>query len=300
MIEILKGTHETINFRDSLGVRLFHNVDYEDYPEHWHTAIEMIMPIKNSYGVQTGEREYVLREGEILLINSGVLHALKAPPAGERIILQFSDYLLYFLKEVETLLALLPPVIYLSPEKDDKRLYSFIKRQMDAIVVEYDQEKTFFQAAIYARLIEIFIFLGRSEIWGRRPQERMAENNPVKKKEYMEVVMGACNYINKHFSNPITLDEVAEVSGFSKFHFTRIFKQCMNMTFYEYLNHKRVSKAEELLSGTSRSMAEIAMQSGFSSISAFNRTFKSEYGCSPSMYRNKKDRMPEEPARGHS
>ena len=43
------------------------------------------------------------------------------------------------------------------------------------------------------------------------------------------------------------LREVAAVSGFSKFHFTRIFKRYMNMTFYEYLNSKRVKRAEELL-----------------------------------------------------
>lgn len=87
--------------------------------------------------------------------------------------------------------------------------------------------------------------------------------------------MSACNYINQHYQEPLSLEEIADVSGFSRFHFTRIFKQCMNMTFYEYLNQKRISKAEELLSTTSQSVTEIAMNSGFSSISAFNRTFKS-------------------------
>ncbi|MCI6995217.1 MAG: AraC family transcriptional regulator [Eubacterium sp.] len=59
------------------------------------------------------------------------------------------------------------------------------------------------------------------------------------------------------------------------------------MTFYEYLNQKRVAKAEELLITTDQSVTEIAMNSGFSSISSFNRTFKSLKGCSPTVYRNK-------------
>lgn len=159
MIEILEGTHETINYGNSMGVRMFHNVDYEDYPEHWHTAIEIIMPVHEGYNVIVGEKKYCLKEGDILILNSGTLHALEAPPKGERIILQFSDYLLYSLREMETLLNLLPPVMFFSEEEDFQRLYSFIKRQMDAIVVEYDQEKTFFGAAIYARLIEIFIYI---------------------------------------------------------------------------------------------------------------------------------------------
>lgn len=290
MIEILEGTHETINYGNSMGIRMFHNVDYEDYPEHWHTAIEIIMPIHEGYNVIVGEKKYCLREGDILILNSGTLHALEAPPTGERIVLQFSDYLLYSLREMETLLNLLPPVMFFSEEDDSQRLYSFVKRQMDAIVVEYDQEKTFFGAGIYARLIEIFIYIGRNAIWGDRKRKNVIiDNNPTKKKEYMESVMSACTYINQHYQEPLSLEEIADVSGFSRFHFTRIFKQCMNMTFYEYLNQKRISKAEELLSTTSQSVTEIAMNSGFSSISAFNRTFKSVKGCSPSVYRGKRD-----------
>lgn len=105
----------------------------------------------------------------------------------------------------------------------------------------------------------------------------------------METVMSACNYINQHYQEQLSLEEVAEVSGFSRFHFTRIFKQCMDMTFYEYLNQIRISNAEELLSTTTQSITEIAMNSGFSSISAFNRTFKSLKGCAPSVYRSKWD-----------
>lgn len=86
MIEILEGTHETINYGNSMGVRMFHNVDYEDYPEHWHTAIEIIMPVHEGYNVIVGEKKYCLKEGDILILNSGTLHALEAPPKGERII----------------------------------------------------------------------------------------------------------------------------------------------------------------------------------------------------------------------
>ena len=126
MIEILEGTHETVRYGNNSGVKMYHNTDYEDYPEHWHTSIEIIMPLAEDYTVTVGEGRYCLKEGEIIIINAGVLHELKAPPKGERIILQFSDFLLYYLKEMETMLNILPPVIYLSPENDRQRLYSFL------------------------------------------------------------------------------------------------------------------------------------------------------------------------------
>ena len=236
-------------------------------------------------------KKYSLKEGDIIIINSGTLHALVAPPKGERIILQFSDYLLYSLREMETLLSLIPPVLFLTERDDTQRLYSFVKHQMDAIVVEYDAEKTFYGAAIYARLIEVFVFIGRNAIWGTRGKtDEIKGENPSRKKEYMESVMNACNYINQHYKESLTLEQIADISGFSRFHFTRIFKSCMNMTFYEYFNQKRISKAEELLSTTGQSVTEIAMDTGFSSISAFNRTFKSIKGCSPSAYREKMDK----------
>lgn len=288
MIEHLDGTHETINYKNSLGIRLFHNDCHENYPEHWHTAVEIIMPVHNKYHVFADSREFCMKEGDIIILNSGTLHKLDSPLIGERIILQFGDYLLYSLKEMETLLVLLPSVMYFSKEEDPYHLYDFIKNTLDKIIQEYDQQQSFFGSAIYAYLIEIFASIGRNLLW-RLPEAHLstADSDPSKQKEYMDNIMIACNYINQHYQEKISLEKIADISGFSRFHFTRIFKQCMKMTFYEYLSKKRIASAEEQLATTSLSIIEIAMNSGFSSISSFNRTFKAIVGCSPSSYRKK-------------
>ena len=124
MIEILNGMHETINYGNSLGLRLYHNVDYEDYPEHWHVGIEIIMPVEDTYRVGIGEQWYDLETGDIIIINSGVIHALQAPPRGERMILQFDPALLYNLKEMETLLFMMPPAIFLKQQEKLIQLFS--------------------------------------------------------------------------------------------------------------------------------------------------------------------------------
>lgn len=189
---------------------------------------------------------------------------------------------------METLLTLLPPVTCLKKDHEDSGLYPYVKKRMDRIIEEYKEKQPFCEAVIYADLISIFAALGRRATEGMYNRTREQEGNTtVKQKEYMETVLNACSYINHHYQENITLEQVASISGFSKFHFTRIFKQCMDMTFYEYLNEKRITKAEELLYTTVLSITDIAMNSGFSSISAFNRTFKSIKGCSPSEYRNK-------------
>ena len=289
MIEILDGLHESINFGDSLGVKLFHNAEYEDYPEHWHTGLEIIMPIHSGYTVIIGNDTYTLEEGDIIIINSGVLHSLKAPLNGERAIFQFKASLLYSVKGMETLLSILPQVMYFSREKEECDLYCYIKHRMDEIIDEYNKENTFCEAIIYVKLIEIFVKIGRSLMEHVHEKNHFNnKNNFLKKKEYMEAIINSCNYINEHYHEKISLEEISKISGFSKFHFTRIFKQCMDVTFYEYLNQKRIERAEELLYTTNNSITDIALSSGFTSISAFNRAFKTMKKCSPSEYRNKK------------
>lgn len=286
MIEILNGMTETINYRNALDFRLFHNVDYEDYPTHWHVGIEILMPVTENYGVIVEQKKYVLEKGDILIVNSGVPHALEAPPTGERIILQFDPALLYSLKEMETLLLLFPSVFYVTKENEPE-LYPLIRAKMEEIIREYDGQQSFAGALVYASLIEMFAGIGRM-IRERSIEAEMRDMRRSKhdrRWEYQEVAMKACNYINQHFQEKLTLEETAKIVGFSKYHFTRVFKKYMNMTFYEYLNKKRVKCAEGLLYNTEMSITDVAMNSGFSSMSSFDRTFKALNRCSPSEFR---------------
>lgn len=287
MIEILNGMTETINYRNSLDFRLFHNVDYEDYPTHWHVGIEILMPVTENYGVIVEQKKYVLEKGDVLIVNSGVPHALEAPPTGERIILQFDPGLLYSLKEMETLLLLFPSVFYVTKENEPE-LYPLVRAKMEEIIREYDGQQPFAGALVYASLIEMFAGIGRT-IRERSIEDTemhdMRRSKHDRQWEYQEVAMKACNYINQHFQEKLTLEETAKIVGFSKYHFTRVFKKYMNMTFYEYLNKKRVKCAEGLLYNTEMSITDVAMNSGFSSMSSFDRTFKALNRCSPSEFR---------------
>lgn len=56
---------------------IFHNTVTEGYPKHWHTAIEIIMPTRGEYEVVVGKDSYNLKEGDIIMINSGVVHGMR-------------------------------------------------------------------------------------------------------------------------------------------------------------------------------------------------------------------------------
>lgn len=92
-------------------------------------------------------------------------------------------------------------------------------------------------------------------------------------------------YIQKNFSNKITLDDVSDIASMSPVSFNRFIKKRTNKTFVNYLNDIRVGYAARWLVEKDLSISEIAFKSGFNNIANFNRIFKSIKNTTPSQYR---------------
>jgi AraC-like DNA-binding protein len=107
-----------------------------------------------------------------------------------------------------------------------------------------------------------------------------------KQQEYTEKFMYICEYIRQHCSEDLCLDDIAALAGFSKYHFSRLFKQFTGVSFYKFLNQKRIALAEKQLSDANNSITEVAINSGFSSMSSFIRMFKQIKNCTPTEFRN--------------
>ena len=92
-------------------------------------------------------------------------------------------------------------------------------------------------------------------------------------------------YIQKNYSNKITLEEVSQLASMSPVSFNRFIKRRTNKTFVNYLNDIRIGYAARNLVEKDLSVAEVAYKSGFNNIANFNRVFKSVKGTTPSSYR---------------
>jgi AraC-like DNA-binding protein len=93
------------------------------------------------------------------------------------------------------------------------------------------------------------------------------------------------NYIRENYFKPISLHIVAEIADMSPVGFSRYFKKNCGAGFVEYLNRVRTNKAAYLLRETDHQVQDIAMESGFGSISNFNKQFRKTEGISPKDYR---------------
>ena len=280
MIEVLNGIKETVVYKEIAKFMLFDNTDYEAYPDHWHTPIEIIMPLENPYKVSCRDGDYLMQEGDLLFINSGVIHSMPAM-RGERLIFQADFSLLHNMADIESILTNLPPALLITPESDPA-IHERLKNLMCEICTEYFSDSILISASIYAKLIEMLVSIGRD----RTANGSAFDTTRTKQKEYTEKFMAVCNYIHEHCTEDLSLDDAAAMAGFSKYHFTRLFKRFTGVSFYKYLNKNRIEHAEMLLVDPQISITEAALQSGFSSLSAFIRMFKLIKDCTPTEFRN--------------
>ncbi len=284
MIHHLSGIHETADYRTDTQICLYYNDENENYPPHWHTPFEVIMPVKNGYTVVVGEQHYELREGDILLICPGIVHELFAPESGERIIFQPSLSQIQ-IRELDLLISLLRPAVLITKEEFPD-FHPVAQKQMLEIKEEYFLCEPYYETAIYSRFMHILVDIGRLHGALKHP---VSDASNSRQKDYLDKFLYITNYINEHFAENLSLEQVADLAGFSKYHFTRLFKQYTDTSFYKYLNQKRIDYAKTLLLDPDLSVIDVALQCGFSSLSAFLRMFKQLNKCTPTEFRNMYD-----------
>ena len=93
------------------------------------------------------------------------------------------------------------------------------------------------------------------------------------------------DYVRLHFTDPISLKQVAGIANMTEVSFSRFFKQRTGKTFVECVNEIRLDHASRMLADTTSNIAEIAFSTGFNNISNFNRIFKTKKNLTPTQFR---------------
>ena len=112
--------------------------------------------------------------------------------------------------------------------------------------------------------------------------------NAKLKKNHLITIERAKEYITNHFTDDISLTEIARYCYVSPFHFSRIFKTFTNSSPHQFLLLIRLQHAKMLLLDTARPVADIAFSSGFNSIEYFSAAFRQQYKYAPAKFRLEK------------
>jgi len=277
-----KGTFEHASYLANSSVRFWLNNETIDFPMHWQDSTELIMPLENNYSVEIDSRHYTLSPGDILIIPAGSLHKLCAPFYGSRFIFLFDLKILSKLLGYTGILSRLLQPVFL-PKNGNTSFYQTEYELILKMAELYWGGSPAKILRIYSCLLDFFSVYS----------EAFYENNGFfsmesyrDKERLFHQLNDAFDYLELHYTENVTLEETAASVGFSRFYFSRLFKQYMNQTFYEYLTDRRIRAAKELLMDYTLSITDIALCVGFNTSSSFNRAFKRVTGYTPSAYRN--------------
>lgn len=258
------------NLNNELPISYHHTVVTPKYNcPNWHNHIE-ILYISDGVGrVLCGAHNYEASKGDIFFFNTNDIHSVKS---------ETSMKINYFKIENYFCISNGIPVedMEFTTKIQSEELYALCEK----LAFEFDNSLPFQVAGIRTSLLDLMLNLARNYSQPRTIIDRYI-NSP---NENIKLAMG---YMESHFDQNISLDEIAYEAGISKFYFSRAFKNITGMTVVTYLNTLRCNEAKKLLKKNKYTIHEIAKKCGFLNDSYFSRTFKKYTGMLPTEYISK-------------
>lgn len=277
---VKQGDHEFVTYPENTSIRVWQRRTPDDYELHFHSAVEVILPLQGEVLVYAGEEEYHVQAGEIIIIPAGCTHGLHMGEGSERELLLYEMNGVFTLKEFSAFRQMMAKPVYLTQEHPCRER---VREIFFKIIQVYRSGAVLRNLHNYAQLMEIYAILGEFYLSnGATPAEINALNRQLSGEDAFN---RALDYLGKNYMDDVTLDSLAAYAGFSRYTLSRMFRQHTGETFTQYLSRRRVDMAMELLSGTRMPVTQVALQCGFNSIATFNRVFREIKGCTPTQYR---------------
>ncbi|WP_413497371.1 AraC family transcriptional regulator [Carnobacterium maltaromaticum] len=258
------------------------------YP-HWHKEIEIIYVKEGNVNIGVNDVPIQLKRNDIYFINGGDVHYFLASPESERIVIQFD---LSFFQDISSLEK---------TNKEMRNLFSSIVQasslwsqevadQMRQLLMtvheENNERKSGYRYVIKAKMFKMLAILSRevpqNENWNDQVREEISSTKQMENLERLDKIF---MYIEAHYQDTITLNDISAYMGFSSFYFTKFFKKNTGTTFIQFLTEYRLNKAKWILLNEDATVTEVAERTGFSSVKTFHHQFKDLMGISPLKYK---------------
>lgn len=259
-------------------------LDFSLVPLHWHEEFELIVIKKGRGLVSVDLNRQPVSAGDLVFIRPGQLHSIEQDGSHS---MEYENII--FKKELLTsgdddlcarqffdplMAGKIPSVSFFTPAAVCYEEVSDCFRQIDLLCATKPEG---YQLAVKSFLFRFFFLLV-----SHQRQNEEETTSPSKTLEKLKTIL---KYVEEHYPEPVTIEDMASLTYYSKSHFMKFFKMHMGRSFIEYLNDYRLTMAERMLRSSDDSVLEIAGKSGFDNLSYFNRMFKRKYGCSPGKWR---------------
>lgn len=251
---------------------------FSEFPEHRHADLEMNFCIDGSFDIVMDKKSYHIEAGYTTFIPSMCSHSIP-PQSGERRVITIIFGMALLKKYFADFSRLVSePRVYDLNGGETEKLKEIFTECATIAHSDEDGAELLLTGNVYKIAAEMLHLLAR------------ADNKSVNKTDLRKVenVEKALDLIHYSYKEPITVEHAAEITGYSKSNFCKIFKKIVGESFHQSLNRRRADNAAGLLKASDMAVADIAAEVGFSESKAFCRVFKSVYGVTPGEYRKGK------------
>jgi len=270
------------------------NMNMEIVRWHWHEELEFVLVKEGGGEFRVSDNTYILTAGQGLLINQEVLHSCHIAKEYDNCIfvsIIFHPSFLFSYTRAKLCSVYLHPIISntsltgLSLTGDNDFQKNIIKLMDQIIAVNTGQQ---FCYELYTKeyLLQIWIL-----ILEQRAREKSTSLITRQPKVSLDETRAkdAIRFIEEHYAEPISLDDIADSIHVSKSECCRCIKRSMKMTPFEYLMKYRIFVAAGMLCDNSSydSISTLASSVGFNSSSYFNKLFRKYMKCTPTQYKAK-------------
>ena len=251
---------------------------------HWHATLEINVCVSGVLKTSTQRGEYIVREGDGVLVNANVLHRNEAFEGARGVCVQthMFDRSLVAAAELPQRRCVAPVVectlLDALPLLRENAEHRAVLEALDRAFAAAEAERPGYELEICGLLNRVWqgiYALALPVIGARQPLPRM-ETARLKR------MLG---FIRDHFAEDISPADIAASAGVCERECFRCFKQELGTTPLATLTDFRLRKAAELLRETDRSVSDIAAACGFANSSYFGKVFRSRMNLSPLAYR---------------
>ncbi len=277
--------YEDYGFERVSAFNLSTGYEERSYQAHWHSYGELLLVGPGKTNIFMVNREvYELAEGDFLLIWPMEMHAIIDADRKESLVIQFSNAFMNSLFDLQRIMHFYRNlhVLRVGAHPEPVSRLRTIADSMKEIFFSTGPDR---ELRCCMLLMEFMLTLDRHR------EEFAPELSGMESCSYTDTVMRRMILVTDHIRNNLTADDLsqgamAKLAGISKDYFSRIFRSVTGMNYSKWLNMIRMEKATELLADKEKTLTEVAMLSGFQSISSFNRVFRAEKGMAPGEYRS--------------
>ena len=260
----------------------------KNVPIHWHNDLEINLIREGEAIFQVYQKSYRVRTGAGFLLNRNVPHSCSSP-GNEHVrystILVRPDFLYGdFGSDVERkcfqpfLQNSAIPCIYLTGFDENGKE---ILQKLNQVEEAFDRKRFCYELKIKGLLCEAFAMI----LYGHRQELTKFVPANLQELERLEKML---NYLNMHFTEVISLQDLADQVHLSREVCCRLFKKMTGKTITGYLEEYRVNKSFSLVQSGQYSMTQITEMVGFSNPSRFASAFRKRFGCNPGEYNSVK------------